>query len=342
MTVEAVRHRVPATVVKTPFFNPPRKTARPCADVAALEPDREDRNGSASRSKEILGALRPAGSRSRRPGRSRPPGTSTSASPSSSAGRFSAHLAAGRPRSTRSRSPASSSRRSRRRADPGGARQDGVLRGFFNVCRHHAAAVMTEDRGQGARCSAAPTTAGPTPSTGGSRHAGLRRRLQLRPRQQRPGAGGGRRCGRTSCSCALDAGRPAARRVPGPTWSSQIRAAAASTRCTSSSAAHYTFDCNWKVFVDNYLDGGYHVPHLHPGLASVLDYSRVHDRERRPLLPAVEPDDALGRRRGRRARRARGRPRALLLGLPELHDQLVRGRDGHQPRAAARRRTAPR
>ena len=28
-TVEAVRHRVPATVVKTPFFNPPRKTATP-------------------------------------------------------------------------------------------------------------------------------------------------------------------------------------------------------------------------------------------------------------------------------------------------------------------------
>ena len=29
MTVEAVRHRVTATVVKTPFFNPPRKTATP-------------------------------------------------------------------------------------------------------------------------------------------------------------------------------------------------------------------------------------------------------------------------------------------------------------------------
>jgi glycine cleavage system aminomethyltransferase T len=27
MTVEAVRHRVGATVVKTPFFNPPRKMA---------------------------------------------------------------------------------------------------------------------------------------------------------------------------------------------------------------------------------------------------------------------------------------------------------------------------
>jgi aminomethyltransferase len=29
VTVEAVRHRVPATVVRTPFFNPPRKTALP-------------------------------------------------------------------------------------------------------------------------------------------------------------------------------------------------------------------------------------------------------------------------------------------------------------------------
>jgi len=29
LTIEAVRHRVPATVVPTPFFNPPRKTATP-------------------------------------------------------------------------------------------------------------------------------------------------------------------------------------------------------------------------------------------------------------------------------------------------------------------------
>ena len=34
----------------------------------------------------------------------------------------------------------------------------------------------------------------------------------------------------------------------------------------------YDIHCNWKVFVDNYLDGGYHVPHLHKGLSSVLDY----------------------------------------------------------------------
>ncbi|HEV7554489.1 MAG TPA: SRPBCC family protein, partial [Kofleriaceae bacterium] len=35
----------------------------------------------------------------------------------------------------------------------------------------------------------------------------------------------------------------------------------------------YELGCNWKVFVDNYLDGGYHVPHLHKGLSSVLDYT---------------------------------------------------------------------
>jgi aminomethyltransferase len=29
ITVEAVRHRVPATVTMTPFFNPPRKTSTP-------------------------------------------------------------------------------------------------------------------------------------------------------------------------------------------------------------------------------------------------------------------------------------------------------------------------
>jgi choline monooxygenase len=35
----------------------------------------------------------------------------------------------------------------------------------------------------------------------------------------------------------------------------------------------YTLACNWKVYVDNYLDGGYHIPHLHKGLNSVLDYT---------------------------------------------------------------------
>jgi choline monooxygenase len=33
----------------------------------------------------------------------------------------------------------------------------------------------------------------------------------------------------------------------------------------------YEINCNWKVFVDNYLDGGYHVPHMHPGLTTQLN-----------------------------------------------------------------------
>ena len=34
----------------------------------------------------------------------------------------------------------------------------------------------------------------------------------------------------------------------------------------------WLLDCNWKVFVDNYMDGGYHVKTVHPELAGVLDY----------------------------------------------------------------------
>ncbi|WP_371185938.1 aromatic ring-hydroxylating dioxygenase subunit alpha [Thalassotalea maritima] len=37
------------------------------------------------------------------------------------------------------------------------------------------------------------------------------------------------------------------------------------------SSSHYQLNCNWKVYVDNYLDGGYHVPILHKGLSSALD-----------------------------------------------------------------------
>jgi choline monooxygenase len=39
----------------------------------------------------------------------------------------------------------------------------------------------------------------------------------------------------------------------------------------------YDIDCNWKVYIDNYLEG-YHLPHVHPGLSKVLDY-RAYDTE---------------------------------------------------------------
>lgn len=36
----------------------------------------------------------------------------------------------------------------------------------------------------------------------------------------------------------------------------------------------FDIKCNWKVFVDNYLDGGYHIPYAHKSLAAVVDYSK--------------------------------------------------------------------
>ncbi len=57
----------------------------------------------------------------------------------------------------------------------------------------------------------------------------------------------------------------------------------------------YSLKCNWKVFVDNYLDGGYHVPHLHKGLNSVLDYKHytIENDERYCLQssPMSDSDD---------------------------------------------------
>jgi choline monooxygenase len=35
----------------------------------------------------------------------------------------------------------------------------------------------------------------------------------------------------------------------------------------------YDITCNWKVFVDNYQDGGYHVNTVHPALSGALNYA---------------------------------------------------------------------
>jgi choline monooxygenase len=70
----------------------------------------------------------------------------------------------------------------------------------------------------------------------------------------------------------------------------------------------YDIACNWKVFVDNYLDGGYHVPHLHKGLSSVLDYKQytIENEDRYCLqsspMVASDEDAATGAtRKGDRA-----------------------------------------
>jgi choline monooxygenase len=63
----------------------------------------------------------------------------------------------------------------------------------------------------------------------------------------------------------------------------------------------YTLHCNWKVYVDNYLDGGYHVPHAHKGLSSVVEYTKytIENFERSclqssPLDSSTAADSAIG------------------------------------------------
>jgi choline monooxygenase len=71
----------------------------------------------------------------------------------------------------------------------------------------------------------------------------------------------------------------------------------------------YPLACNWKVFVDNYLDGGYHVPHLHKGLNAVLDYNHyaIENLERctiqsSPMRSSAEVDaSTAATRKGSRA-----------------------------------------
>jgi choline monooxygenase len=55
----------------------------------------------------------------------------------------------------------------------------------------------------------------------------------------------------------------------------------------------YEVACNWKVYIDNYLEG-YHVPVVHPGLHKELDYDaytvephRYYSRQHAPLRPVV-------------------------------------------------------
>ncbi|MGB6497477.1 MAG: SRPBCC family protein, partial [Candidatus Acidiferrum sp.] len=62
----------------------------------------------------------------------------------------------------------------------------------------------------------------------------------------------------------------------------------------------YVIDCNWKVYVDNYLEG-YHIPIAHPGLMREIDYTqyrtdtfRYYSQQFAPIR-ALKPDDVVER-----------------------------------------------
>ena len=149
---------------------------------------------------------------------------------------------------------------------------DSTLRAFHNVCRHHAAAVMTEPEGKTAqlRCPYHGWTYSLEGELKGTPDfAGVcnfeRANNGLVPVQLTEWE--------NWLFVNLDP-------EPAVSWldflGEELISQTSRLELTSLhwfERRHYHFDCNWKVFVDNYLDGGYHVPYLHKGLDSVLDYS---------------------------------------------------------------------
>jgi len=139
----------------------------------------------------------------------------------------------------------------------------GDLRAFFNVCRHHASCLV---EGQGnAQQLVCPYHGWTYDLDGGLRKAphlgGVRdfdrRQFGLAPMD-------------VACWGPLVFVRPTA---DGPTLDEFLEPLAGRIdfgELQFVKRVQYELDCNWKVFVDNYLDGGYHVGQLHGGLASQL------------------------------------------------------------------------
>jgi phenylpropionate dioxygenase-like ring-hydroxylating dioxygenase large terminal subunit len=153
---------------------------------------------------------------------------------------------------------------------------DDRLRGFFNVCSHHAAAVMTEAEGHAnnLRCPYHGWTyslEGELKGTPDFNDVCNFERSENGLQQIEIGSW------EKWLLARIAGAEPAALR---DTTAQQVFEAGLSAQIRALKLAglhwferrRYLLNCNWKVFVDNYLDGGYHVPHLHKGLDSVLDY----------------------------------------------------------------------
>jgi phenylpropionate dioxygenase-like ring-hydroxylating dioxygenase large terminal subunit len=182
---------------------------------------------------------------------------------------------------------------------------DGTLRAFYNVCRHHAAAVVTEPCGQ-AQILHCPYHGW---------NYGLDGSLKGMPEFE----------GVKNFERAANGLLP----VPVATWEKFVfvnlegggeslqqflgglvgrMAPLQVTKLHYFGTRVYDIACNWKVFVDNYLDGGYHVPHLHKGLNSVLDYKQytIENEDRyclqsSPMVESTEDAATGATRKGDRA-----------------------------------------
>lgn len=150
--------------------------------------------------------------------------------------------------------------------DPGGK-----LAAFYNTCRHHAARILS---GDSAACG--PVRELTCPYHGWT--YGLDGSLKAAPRMEGSQDFDRARFGLAPIS--VEAWGPFAwihfdpnpeplkRQLAGLEERLQ---ATGIERLQFHSRRAYELECNWKVYVDNYLDGGYHVPVLHRGLAAQLN-----------------------------------------------------------------------
>jgi choline monooxygenase len=158
----------------------------------------------------------------------------------------------------------------------------GVLRAFANVCRHRAARVMCEAQGKASRlrCRYHGWTydlAGKLRGTPEFDGVADFRKEDNGLVEYRVGEWGPL-VGMQNAECRMQIEGPTSERSLGfeeylaPLPQRVAGLGVEALRFVE--RREYTLACNWKVYVDNYLDGGYHVNTVHPGLAGVLDYSQ--------------------------------------------------------------------
>lgn len=150
--------------------------------------------------------------------------------------------------------------------------EDRVLRAFYNVCRHHAAAVVTEPEGcaKQFRCPYHGWTYG--------NDGALKGMVEFE------GVCDFDRARNGLVPLTVDAWENFvfvtmnAKAAPLRDFLGKVPELVAPLQLTKKlkffDRRVYTLNCNWKVYVDNYLDGGYHVPHAHKGLSSVIEYTK--------------------------------------------------------------------
>jgi choline monooxygenase len=148
---------------------------------------------------------------------------------------------------------------------------DGILRAFYNVCRHHAAAVVTDPCGQASLLHC------PYHGWNYGLDGSLKGMPEFEGVENFDRAQNGLvpvRVETWECFVFVNLDNDAAPLAEFLGGLVKRVAPLGIGKLHYFDRRTYNIHCNWKVFVDNYLDGGYHVPHLHKGLSSVLDYKQ--------------------------------------------------------------------